>query len=122
MRLAIVANTVTPTNRRLLEAADAFGVDALLLAPDIAERTLGAGDVAVGRIDVLPTLDGPEPGLESLRALEERASSSSIARARSSPSTTSSQPRFGWRPTGSLIRTRRTPAELRRTASRSRWS
>jgi RimK family alpha-L-glutamate ligase len=72
MRLAIVANTVTPNNRRLLEAARAFGLDALLLAPDIAERTLGAGDVALGRIDVLPTLDDPEPGLETLQALEER--------------------------------------------------
>ena len=71
-RLAIVANRVSPTNRRLLEAARAFGLDALVLPPRVAERRLGAGDIALGRIDVLPTLDGPEPGLETLRALEDR--------------------------------------------------
>ena len=71
-RLAIVANRVSPTNRRLLEAARAFGLDALVLPPHVAERRLGAGDIALGRIDVLPTLDGPEPGLETLRALEDR--------------------------------------------------
>ena len=71
-RLAIVANTVSPTNRRLLEAARAFGLDALVLPPHAAERRLGAGDVALGRIDVLPTLDGPEPGFAALGALEDR--------------------------------------------------
>ena len=70
-RLAIVANRVSPTNRRLLEAARAFGLDALVLPPRVAERRLGAGDIALGRIEVLPTLDGPEPGLETLRALED---------------------------------------------------
>jgi RimK family alpha-L-glutamate ligase len=72
MRFAIVANTVSPTNRRLLEAARAFGLDAILLSPHAAQRRLRAGDVALGRIDVLPTLDGPEPGLSVLHALEER--------------------------------------------------
>jgi RimK family alpha-L-glutamate ligase len=71
-RLAIVANTLSPTNRRLVEAAGALGLDALVLPPLVAERRLGPGDVALGRIDVRPTLDGPEPGLEALRALEER--------------------------------------------------
>jgi glutathione synthase/RimK-type ligase-like ATP-grasp enzyme len=72
MRLAIVANALSPTNRRLVLAARAAGLDTVFLPPRVAERTLGAGDVALGRIDVLPTLDGPEPGLQSLRALEER--------------------------------------------------
>jgi glutathione synthase/RimK-type ligase-like ATP-grasp enzyme len=72
MRLAIVANRVSPTNRRLVEAACASGLDAVFLLPRVAERRLERGDVALGRIDVLSTLDGPEPGLHSLRALEER--------------------------------------------------
>jgi RimK family alpha-L-glutamate ligase len=72
MRFAIVSNTVSPTNHRLIEAARAFGLDASVLPPRVAERRLRAGDVALGRIDVRPTLDGPEPGLEVLQALEER--------------------------------------------------
>jgi RimK family alpha-L-glutamate ligase len=72
MRFAIVANTVSPTNRRLIDAAWAAGLDASVLSPRAAEHRLRAGDVALGRIDVLPTLDGPEPGLAILQLLEER--------------------------------------------------
>ena len=72
MRLAVVANAVSPTNRRLVEAARTLGLNAVFLPPRLAERRVGAGDVALGRIDVRPTLDGPEPGLGSLRALEDR--------------------------------------------------
>jgi RimK family alpha-L-glutamate ligase len=71
-RLAIVARTISRTNRRLLEAAAKLGLDALVLPPEEAARRLRAGDLALGRLDVLPTLDGPEPGLETLRRLEER--------------------------------------------------
>jgi RimK family alpha-L-glutamate ligase len=71
-RLGIVASTLSPTNRKLLEAAHAFGLGALVLPPHVAERRLRAGDIALGRIDVLHTLDGPEQGLETLRGLEER--------------------------------------------------
>jgi RimK family alpha-L-glutamate ligase len=70
-RLAIVARNVTSTNRGLLEAAAALGLDALVVAPEEAARRLRAGDFALGRLDVLPTLDGPESGLETLRSLEE---------------------------------------------------
>jgi hypothetical protein len=76
-RLAIVARTRygTSTNRGL-EAAATLGIDALALPPEQAARRLRPGDVALGRLDVLldvlPTLDGPEPGLETLRSLEER--------------------------------------------------
>jgi RimK family alpha-L-glutamate ligase len=72
VRLAIVSNTVSPTNCRLIEAARGFGLDASVLPPRAAEGRLRPGDIALGRIDVLPTLDGPEAGLETLQALEER--------------------------------------------------
>jgi RimK family alpha-L-glutamate ligase len=62
---------MTSTNRGLLEAGSALGLDALVVAPEEAARRLRIGDVALGRLDVLPTLDGPELGLETLRALEE---------------------------------------------------
>jgi tetrahydromethanopterin:alpha-L-glutamate ligase len=71
-RLAIIARTLSPTNRALVDAASALGLDALVLPPGEAARRLGAGDVALGRLDVLPTLDGPEPGLGILRSLEEK--------------------------------------------------
>ncbi len=71
-RFVIVASRVTETNRQLVHAARAAGAEAFVANPAEASRRLGAGDVAVGRLDVLPTLDGPEPGLEALRALEEQ--------------------------------------------------
>jgi RimK family alpha-L-glutamate ligase len=71
-RLAIVARNVDSTNRGLLEAAATLGFDALVLPPEEAARRLRTGDVALGRLDVLPTLDGPEPGLETLRRLEQK--------------------------------------------------
>jgi RimK family alpha-L-glutamate ligase len=71
-RLAIIAHDVTSTNRRLLGAANAFGLDAVLLTPEQAVRRLRPGDVALGRLDVRPTLDGPERGLSKLRILERR--------------------------------------------------
>ena len=69
-RFAIVASNLTSTNLQLLGAARRLGVDGRVLAPEGAGERLAPGDVALGRIDVLPTLDGPEPGLEALRALE----------------------------------------------------
>lgn len=69
-RFAIVASRVTQTNRQLIHAARARGFDAFVADPEEAGVRLQAGDVAVGRLDVLPTLDGPEPGIEALRALE----------------------------------------------------
>jgi [lysine-biosynthesis-protein LysW]--L-2-aminoadipate ligase len=69
-RFAIVARRRTQTNHALLGAAAALGLDAVMLSPEEARRQLTAGDTALGRLDVLPTLDGPEPGLEGLGALE----------------------------------------------------
>jgi RimK family alpha-L-glutamate ligase len=71
-RFAIVAGRLTPTNRRLLEAARHLGADATLVSPEDCERRLRTGDVALARLDVLPTLDGVEPGLDALKRLEDR--------------------------------------------------
>jgi len=59
---AVVATRATPTNQRL----------GLVLTPAQAVGRLRAGDVALGRIDVRPTLDGVEPGLWALEMLERR--------------------------------------------------
>jgi len=71
-RLAIIAHNVNSTNHDLLAAAETMGLGALVLTPEQAARRLRPGDVALGRLDVLPTLCGPEPGLSTLRALERR--------------------------------------------------
>ena len=71
-RLVVVARNVSSTNRGLLGAARAFGLDAVVLAPEQAARDLSRSDVALGRLDVRATLDGPERGLNELRMLEAR--------------------------------------------------
>jgi RimK family alpha-L-glutamate ligase len=71
-RLVIVARNVGSTNRGLVGAARAFGLDAVVLTPEQAARRLRPGDVALGRLDVRPTLDGPERGLNKVRILEAR--------------------------------------------------
>jgi RimK family alpha-L-glutamate ligase len=70
-RFALVAHTATPTNCGLLDAAASLGLDGLSLTPEQAACRLRPGDIALARLDVLPTLDGPEPGLEALRRLED---------------------------------------------------
>lgn len=57
--LAVVAHRVTPTNTRL----------GSVLTPAQALTRLAPGDVALGRLDVLQTLDGVEPGLWALDRL-----------------------------------------------------
>ncbi|HXZ58297.1 MAG TPA: RimK family alpha-L-glutamate ligase [Gaiellaceae bacterium] len=58
------------TNFELVEAWRALGIDARLIPPADALSELAAGDLALGRLDVLPTLDGVEPGLQVLEWLE----------------------------------------------------
>jgi RimK family alpha-L-glutamate ligase len=71
MRIALVGSP-TRTNLELAHAWRALGVDALVLSPDEALAQVRAGDVAIGRLDVLPSLDGVEPGLELLDELAGR--------------------------------------------------
>jgi RimK family alpha-L-glutamate ligase len=61
-----------PTNDELVEAWRELGIDAHLLRPERALELLRPGDVAIGRLDVLHTLDGVEPGIEALDELADR--------------------------------------------------
>jgi RimK family alpha-L-glutamate ligase len=69
MRFALVATRERGTNARIARAGGAGWVCA---TPDEAVRGLVAGDVAVGRLDVLPELDGIDGGLRALGELEAR--------------------------------------------------
>jgi RimK family alpha-L-glutamate ligase len=66
---ALVAHRESETNREL--AACRPGA-AATLTPAEALAVLGPGDVALGRLDVRPTLDGVESGLWALGSLAER--------------------------------------------------
>jgi RimK family alpha-L-glutamate ligase len=71
MRLALVACRSTPTNDALSRAP----VDGHVWEPMTPQRALEVlrpGDAALGRLDVLPTLDGMDDGLWALGALAAR--------------------------------------------------
>lgn len=68
MQVALVARAATPTNLALAAAAPR-GVSFEILEPEQALATLGRGDAALGRLDVLPTLDGVDDGLWALGSL-----------------------------------------------------
>jgi [lysine-biosynthesis-protein LysW]--L-2-aminoadipate ligase len=67
----LIAGRLTPPNVGLLDAARALGAQARLLPPETAERRARPNETVLGRVDVRPGLDGVEPGLESLRKLEQ---------------------------------------------------
>src|SRR5919201_1519758 len=71
MRFAVIAQRPTPTNVALAGCL-VPGVDSLLLTPAQALVRLEPGDVALGRLDVLHSLDGIEPGAWAVEALERR--------------------------------------------------
>ncbi len=66
-----MAHRLSDTNARLAGAAATLGLSAPVLPPRDALRTLEAGDVALGRLDVLETLDGMEDGETELARLAE---------------------------------------------------
>ena len=69
MQLALVAHRETEANLRLVEAAPA-GVTMEIVRPSATLGRLGPGDAALARLDVLPTVDGIEPGSWELARLE----------------------------------------------------
>ena len=71
-RLYLTAGRSTPTNKSLLDAFSALGVEAEHLRPGEAVVRVRPGDTVLGRLDVRPTLDGVEPGLSELRWLGRR--------------------------------------------------
>jgi ribosomal protein S6--L-glutamate ligase len=70
-RVAMLGTEATATNLAIVEAWSALGVDIALVRPD-AVSAIRPGDVVLGRIDILPTIDGVEPGLLDLLRLERR--------------------------------------------------
>jgi [lysine-biosynthesis-protein LysW]--L-2-aminoadipate ligase len=67
----LVCGTLNPTNAALLAAFREAGIDARLTSPaDLGQAR--PGDVALGRLDVLPTLEGVEPGMWELRRAKAR--------------------------------------------------
>ncbi|HSC92314.1 MAG TPA: hypothetical protein VLB86_11725 [Gaiellaceae bacterium] len=72
MRFGILATRATETNLALATAASRLGAAATVMTPAQALERLRPGDAALGRLDVLPTLDGIEDGLWQLRLLERK--------------------------------------------------
>jgi len=66
----VLGSASNDTNVDLVREWRRLGLNATLSSP--FEATLEQGDVAVGRLDVLPTLDGVEAGLLELLWLERR--------------------------------------------------
>lgn len=71
MIFALVAQRATETNVALASRPWP-GVESLILTPEEALARLQPGDVALGRLDVKPTLDGVDDGVRELGALAAR--------------------------------------------------
>jgi RimK family alpha-L-glutamate ligase len=70
--IVAIIGSPTRTNLLLAHAWQEAGVDARVLWPHEALATLCEADVALLRLDVLPTLDGVEPGLDAVPQLRDR--------------------------------------------------
>jgi RimK family alpha-L-glutamate ligase len=69
MHIALVAHRHNETNLRLVEAAPG-GVEIEIVAPTKTLGLLRPGDAALARLDVLPSLEGIEPGIWEVGRLE----------------------------------------------------
>jgi gamma-F420-2:alpha-L-glutamate ligase len=65
-RLAAIIGSRQQTNLDLVAAWQAHGIAAALVSPREAAALLGPGDTALVRLDVLPTLDGIQDGLDEV--------------------------------------------------------
>jgi RimK family alpha-L-glutamate ligase len=70
-RSLVILGKPTETNRALVAAFAEHG-ERVRIAPAATPPCLGPGDLALARLDVLPTLDGIEPGLWRLPRLERQ--------------------------------------------------
>jgi [lysine-biosynthesis-protein LysW]---L-2-aminoadipate ligase len=71
MRIAVISQKPTFANEALVRVG-CHGADWCLMTPAEALEELCPGDAAIGRIDVLPTVDGVDDGIWALGALSAR--------------------------------------------------
>jgi glutamate carboxypeptidase len=69
-RIALVGRDTSTTNVELVAAWRALGLKIALVAPHELCDWLKPGDIVLGRLDVLPTVDAVEPGLLDLLRAE----------------------------------------------------
>ena len=71
-RVVLLGSAASATNLAIVEGWGALGVDAVAVRADAAVSYARRGDIVLGRLDILPTIDGVEPGLLELLWLERR--------------------------------------------------
>lgn len=71
-RVALLGTEASTTNGQIAATWQELGLDAAVLGPGELEAWLRPGDTVLGRLDILPTIDGVEPGLLELLLLERR--------------------------------------------------
>jgi RimK family alpha-L-glutamate ligase len=69
--IAVVGGARNETNRDLVYRWRLRGIDAVLASPAELLSRIGPGDTALVRLDILPTLDGIEPGMFDVLAAAE---------------------------------------------------
>jgi RimK family alpha-L-glutamate ligase len=71
MAFFVLAGSATETNQGLVSAAWRLGVQAALVRPRDVLRLVSDDDTVLARLDVRPSLDGMEDGIEVVRLLEQ---------------------------------------------------